>query len=148
MQTWHVLPRYNSAVYMKCWSTWLVTAETLRAAHNLKGRVTDTRSDDQQASISFRAPGYGADGFINFKDGTYKLTVNAQGAVAVLNDLHRGRDAGKAWTWLIDISGGFLVIVAFSGLALLLFMKKTRQAALITAGAGTLLLVILMWMTN
>ena len=80
---------------------WLTTAETLRAKYNLKGRVSDNRSDDQQASISFRAPGYGADGFINMADGTYKLTVNAQGAVAVLNDLHRGRDAGKAWAWLI-----------------------------------------------
>ncbi len=127
---------------------WLETAETLRAAHNLKGKVSDTRSDTEQASISFRAPAYGADGFINLKDGTYKITVNAQGAVAVLNDLHRGRDAGKAWAWLIDISGGFLVIVAFSGLALSLFMKKTRVAALITAGTGTLLMVLLMLMTS
>ena len=127
---------------------WLTTAETLRAKYNLKGRVSDNRSDDQQASISFRAPGYGADGFINLKHGTYKLTVNAQGAVAVLNDLHRGRDAGKAWAWLIDLSGGFLVIVAFSGLVLSLLMKKTRQAALITAGAGALLMLLLIWMTN
>jgi hypothetical protein len=127
---------------------WLVTAETLRAAYSLKGQVSDNRNDDQQASISFRAPGYGADGFINMADGMYKLRVNAQGAVAVLNDLHRGRDAGKSWAWVIDLSGGFLLIVAFSGLALSLFMKKTRQVALITAGAGASLLVILMLMTN
>jgi uncharacterized protein len=128
--------------------SWLVTAETLRAKYGLKGRVSDNRNDDQQASISFRAPAYGADAFINMSDGAYKLTVNSQGAVAVLNDLHRGRDAGGAWAWVIDVSGGFLLIVAFSGLAMSLFMKKTRTAALITAGGGAILVLALMWLTN
>ena len=48
----------------------------------------------------------------------------------------------------IDLSGGFLMIVTFSGLALSLLMKKTRQTALITAGAGALLMLLLIWMTN
>ena len=124
---------------------WLQTAEALRAAHNLKGQVSDTRTDDQEASVSFRAPAYAADAFINIKDGTYSLKVTAQGPVAVLNDLHRGRDAGSAWAWLIDLSGGFLMLVALTGFTLSLFFKKTRRAAMFTALAGTLLLLVMMW---
>jgi uncharacterized protein len=123
---------------------WLVTAETLRAKHGLKGIVSDHRNDDSEASISFRAPAYAADAFVQIKDGTYSLKVVAQGPVAVLNDLHRGRDAGKPWAWLIDISGGFLVLVAFTGFGLSLFMKKTRVAAMLTALAGTVLVLVLM----
>jgi uncharacterized protein len=127
---------------------WLVTAETLRAKHGLKGIVSDHRSDDLEASISFRAPAYAADAFIQMKDGSYSLKVVAQGPVAVLNDLHRGRDAGKAWAWLIDLSGGFLLLVAFTGFGLSLFMKKTRRAAMLTALAGTLLVLVLMRMAS
>jgi uncharacterized protein len=127
---------------------WLVTAETLRAEYGLKGLVSDNRSDENEASISFRAPAYAADAFIQIKDGTYSLKVVAQGPVAVLNDLHRGRDSGKAWAWLIDLSGGFLLLVAFTGFGLSLFMKKTRQAAILTALAGTVLVLVLMRMAT
>nr|WP_245958984.1 PepSY-associated TM helix domain-containing protein [Meiothermus luteus] len=124
---------------------WLQTAEALRAAHNLKGRVSDTRADDQEASISFRGPGYSADAFIRRADGSYTLKVVAQGPVAVLNDLHRGRDAGAAWSWLIDLSGGFLLLVALTGFGLSLFFRKTRAAALITALLGGLGLLWMVW---
>lgn len=127
---------------------WLVTAENLRAKHGLKGSVSDHREEGDEASISFRAPAYAADAFIQIKDGTYSLKVVAQGPVAVLNDLHRGRDSGKAWAWLIDLSGGFLLLVAFTGLGLSLFMKKTRNAAMLTALAGTILVLILMRMAT
>lgn len=124
---------------------WLQTAEALRAAYNLKGSVSDTRADEQEASISFRAPAYSADAFINPSDGSYTLKVVTQGAVAVLNDLHRGRDAGSAWGWLIDVSGGFLLLVSLTGFILSLYFKKTRSAALITALGGMLLVVLMMW---
>ncbi len=127
---------------------WLLTAETLRAKYGLKGRVTDHRQDNNEASISFRAPAYAADAFIQIKDGTYSLKVVAQGPVAVLNDLHRGRDSGKAWAWLIDLSGWFLLLVAVTGFGLSLFMKKTRVAAMLTALAGTILVLVLMRMAS
>lgn len=125
---------------------WLEAAEALRAAHGLRGRVSDTRADDQEASISFRAPGYAADAFISRADGSYTLKVVAQGPVAVLNDLHRGRDAGRAWAWLIDLSGGFLLLVALTGLVLSLYFRKTRSAALTVALTGLGVLLLLIWL--
>ncbi|WP_026234686.1 PepSY-associated TM helix domain-containing protein [Calidithermus timidus] len=127
---------------------WLETAETLRAAHGLKGRVSDTRADGQEASLSFRAPGYAADAFINQADGSYTLKVVAQGPLAALNDLHRGRDAGAAWAWVIDLSGGFLLLLALTGFTLSLFFRKTRTAALVTALVGALVLLGMMWQTR
>ena len=117
---------------------WLVVAEHLRTANGVHGTVADRREDDREGSLTFRAPGYSADAFIAVRDGSYKLTTSYQGAVGVLNDLHRGRDAGSAWAWLIDASGLFLVFLSLTGLGLLFYLKKVRIKGLLvmTAGAG------------
>ena len=122
---------------------WLVVAEHLRAAHGVHGTVADRREDDREGSLTFRAPGYSADAFIDVRDGSYKLTVSYQGAVGVLNDLHRGRDAGNAWAWLIDVSGLFLVFLSLTGLGLLFYLRKVRIKGLVVMTAGAALVIAL-----
>jgi hypothetical protein len=122
---------------------WLVVAEHLRTANGVHGTVADRREDDREGSLTFRAPGYSADAFIDVRDGSYKLTVAYQGAVGVLNDLHRGRDAGSAWAWLIDVSGVFLVFLSLTGLGLLFYLKKVRIKGLVVMTAGAALVIVL-----
>src|SRR4029079_14194644 len=122
---------------------WLVVAEHRRAAHGVHGTVADRREHDREGSLTFRAPGYSADAFINVRDGSYKLTVSYQGAVGVLNDLHRGRDSGSAWAWLIDVSGIFLVFLSLTGLGLLFYLKKVRIKGLVVMTVGAALVGVL-----
>jgi hypothetical protein len=122
---------------------WLVVAEHLRAARGVHGTVADRREDDREGSLTFRAPGYSADCFIDVRDGSYKLTVSYQGAVGVLNDLHRGRDSGRAWAWLIDVSGVFLVLLSLTGLGLLFYLRKVRVSALAAMTMGGALVILL-----
>jgi hypothetical protein len=122
---------------------WLVVAEHLRAAHGVHGAVADRTEDDRQGALTFRAPGYSADCFIDVRDGTYRLTVSSQGAVAVLNDLHRGRDSGRAWAWLSDVAGVFLVLLSLTGLGLLFYLRKVRAKALLVMAAGAAIVVAL-----
>lgn len=122
---------------------WLAVAEELRATQGLKGRVGDTRADDQEADISFAAPGYSADAFIDVNTGEYKVSILEQGSVAVLNDLHKGRDAGTGWKWVIDLSGAILTLVSVTGIGILLLLKKTRTQALTVMGVASVLTVIL-----
>ncbi len=122
---------------------WLMVGEYLRSTHGVRGTVSDHSADDAQGSITFKAPGYGADCFISMADGSYKLTVSYQGAIGVLNDLHRGRDAGRSWAWLIDVAGVFLVFLSVTGLGLLWYLKKVRASGLATLAAGGLLLFLL-----
>lgn len=122
---------------------WLTVDETLRAREGLHGLAQDPRSDAGGATLSFRAPGYSADVNIT-AGGQYTVNVDEQGALAVLNDLHRGRDAGGAWAWAIDLSGGFLAVIALTGLGLMLYLKKVRLAALATLLGGAALVVVLM----
>jgi len=122
---------------------WLVVAEHLRATNGVHGTVADRREDDREGSLTFRAPGYSADAFIDVRTGGYKLTTSYQGAVGVINDLHRGRDAGSAWAWLIDVSGVFLVFLSLTGLGLLFYLKKVRIKALAVMAAGAALVAVL-----
>ena len=122
---------------------WLVVAEHLRATHGVHGAVSDRTEDDRTGALTFRAPGYSADSFIDVRDGSYRLTVSYQGAIGVINDLHRGRDAGRAWAWLIDVAGVFLVLVSLTGLGLLFYLKKVRLRALVTMAAGAALVIAL-----
>lgn len=127
---------------------WLTVAEDLRAAHHLSGRVQDPRFDAGEASLSFRAPGYSADVLIEAPSGRYTVNVDAQGFVAVMNDLHRGRDAGGAWAWVIDVSGVFLAVISATGLALLFYLRKIRVQALFAMVGGGAVVVALMKMVT
>jgi hypothetical protein len=122
---------------------WLVVAEHLRATQGVRGTVADRRADETEASLTFKAPGYSADCFVDMADGHYRLTVAYQGALGMLNDLHRGRDAGRPWAWLIDVVGAFLVLLSVTGLGLLWYLRKIRARALLTMAAGCALVIAL-----
>ncbi|WP_217644111.1 PepSY-associated TM helix domain-containing protein [Granulicella pectinivorans] len=120
----------------------LEIAERLRSSEKLHGEVSDFRVDDQQVAVSFKAPGYAADAFIDRDSNHYDLTITSNGFVAVMNDLHKGRDAGKAWGWVIDVSAVLLTLVSLTGLLLLFFVYKRRTAGLIVGAIGAVLLWI------
>jgi hypothetical protein len=69
------------------------------------------------------------------------------GVVGVLNDLHKGRDTGSRWSWVIDISAGLMVIVSLTGMILMLYIKRKRVSGLILAVLGLILfyLIYLIW---
>lgn len=125
----------------------LEVVEYFRNRFEIKGYVSDFLIEDEQCLVSFKGPGYSADAFINRNDGSMQLTELRLGLFAVLNDLHKGRDSGKSWSWLIDVSAIFLTLVSISGLLMLLFLKKRRVNGLIVALVGGVVcyLVYLFW---
>ena len=109
----------------------------LRAAHRIKAANSDFRVDDDQVSVSFKGPGYAADAFIDRKTGEYELNVSRFGLVAIVNDLHKGRDTGTAWAGIIDVSAVFMVLVSLTGLMLIFFLQKRLLTGLVSLGIGT-----------
>lgn len=111
----------------------------LRTRHRVKADLSDFRVDDDQVQVSFKGPGYSADGFVDRRSGKYELNENRMGMVAVINDLHKGRDTGKAWAAIIDISAIVMTLVSVSGLILIFFLQKKLRAGLIALAIGTVL---------
>ncbi len=117
----------------------LEIVEFLRKNCHVNGAVSDFVIDDSQYTVSFKGPGYAADAFIDRKTGTYKLTETMQGFVAVLNDLHKGRDTGKKWSVLIDLAAIFMCLVSLTGIIMICFMKKKRLNGLLLVVLGSII---------
>ncbi|WP_295673196.1 PepSY-associated TM helix domain-containing protein [uncultured Mucilaginibacter sp.] len=123
----------------------LEIVELLRKNYGIKGYVSDFIIQDDQCSVSFKGPGYSADAFISRKDGKFQLSELRLGVVAVLNDLHKGRDSGTGWSWLIDVSAVFLTLVSLTGLVMLCFLKKKRLNGIILLIIGGAICCLIYW---
>jgi hypothetical protein len=125
----------------------LEVVEQLRNIHGIHGAVTDFRVEETDCSVTFKGPGYSADVLIDRATGRYELTEARMGFFAVLNDLHKGRDTGKAWAWVIDLSAVLMTLVSFTGMLLIFFLQKKRPSGLLAAAAGAVVcyLAYLAW---
>ncbi len=139
-------------------SSWVNTADTLkipklsiveffRKTYPVKGAVSDFRIDDYQVNLAFRAPGYEAAVFIDRATGAYELTQTSAGLIGFFNDLHKGRDSGRVWSWVIDIAAILMVLISLTGIILLLYIKRKRFNGLVMVllGSALLYLVYRIW---
>lgn len=108
----------------------LELVEFLRNKYALKGAIADFRIDDAEISFSLKAPGYEASIFVERETGSYEITQTSQGLIGFLNDLHKGRDTGRTWLWVIDIAAVLMVLISLTGLVLLFYLKKKRLAGI------------------
>ena len=119
----------------------LEVVEHLRAAHGVRGAVTEFRVDEGECLVTFKGPGYAADAFIDRDTGRYDLTQTYHGVLAVVNDLHKGRDAGPAWSVVIDVAAVLMTVIALTGLVLLFYLKLRRGPGLVVGLVGTAVVV-------
>jgi len=96
--------------------------------------------------IALARPGGDAWISIDRATGAVEHEKTTRGAVSLLNDLHKGRNAGAAWSWFIDIFAGACVVFTITGLILLQFHARARPLTWPLVAGGLvipLLLVIL-----
>ncbi|MEI7990948.1 MAG: PepSY-associated TM helix domain-containing protein [Actinomycetota bacterium] len=125
----------------------LSVSEYVRDEFGVSGQVSSFDVVNDEGSISYRNAGYLADLFFRVESRAFELTIEEQGWIGVMNDLHRGRDTRSQWKWVIDVAAVFLVVIALTGLVMQLFLRKRRRSALIGAVAGTVALVVLILIT-
>jgi hypothetical protein len=121
----------------------LAIVEHIRNTDHVHGAVNDLRVEDDEITFSFHGPGYSADTAIDRATGKYTVLETRSGFVAVMNDLHKGRDTGKTWSWVIDVSAVLLTLVSLSGLILIFFVYKKRTSGLILAAAASLVCYVM-----
>ena len=85
------------------------------------------------------------------KDASLILDLNAglayseqidRGMIALLNDLHKGRNAGPSWSLLIDLAAACFVIFAVTGFALLWMQARMQPSTWPLTTLGVILPVI------
>jgi hypothetical protein len=100
----------------------------------------------EEVYVALARPGGDAWISIDRQTGAAEHEKTTRGAISLLNDLHKGRNAGPAWGWFIDLFAAACVIFAVTGLILLQFHARTRPLTWPLVAGGLvvpLLLVIL-----
>lgn len=88
--------------------------------------------------IYLALPRPGGDGWVAIDRTTGAATAEStdRGWVSYLNDLHKGRNAGTAWKWFIDIFAFASLVFAVTGLVLLQLHAAKRRSTWPIVGLG------------
>ena len=75
-------------------------------------------------------PGPGSDAWLSIQraDGALEYERTDRGALSWLNDLHKGRNTGTAWSWFIDVFAVACIVFTVTGLFLLQLHARQRRA--------------------
>jgi uncharacterized protein len=118
----------------------LEVVEALRAKHAIRGQVSSFISFSDECEVGFEGPGYLATAKIDRDDGNYSIDIITTDLVSLLNDLHKGRHTGAAWSLLIDASALIGIASSLTGFGLIFFLRLRRFRGFIFAILGAALL--------
>lgn len=86
----------------------------------------DVEVADGELTVDLAGPGVDSYLTIDLASGDANYERISRGAIAVLNDLHKGRDAGPIWGWFIDIIAIGCILFSLTGLGLLWIHARGR----------------------
>jgi len=90
------------------------------------------------ADVYVALPRPGGDAWVSIDRASGAITSEntSRGWIAYLNDLHKGRNAGAAWSWFLDIFAGACILFTLTGLLLLQLHARHRRSTWPIVAAG------------
>lgn len=115
----------------------------LRAEHGIVTGEREAEWSEDEVYLSMPGPGKDAWLSVQRADGDFEYERTDRGALALLNDLHKGRNAGTAWSWFIDLFAVACVVFTLTGLFLLHLHARQRRSTWPLVALGLLIPVVL-----
>ena len=107
----------------------------------LRGTFASADIDAGQALLRFEGIKGNSDVSIDLKNATARIAVTPSDAATIIDDLHRGKNAGPMWKALIDITGALLLALSILGYVLFFSLRFRLRTSLVLTGASLALLV-------
>ena len=98
---------------------------------------------DDEAYVPMPRPGGDAWLRIDLKDGTLEYETTDRGWISYINDLHKGRNTGSAWSLFIDVFAVGCLVFCITGLLILKMHSERRPLTWPMVGLGLLLPALL-----
>lgn len=117
----------------------------VRAEHTLVGRFQSSEVLDGEVMIRLESPAGSTDVWAMLDTGEIEVSSKPASTVSLINDLHRGKNAGTAWSWLIDISAITILILSIAGFILFLSIKSRLLTHLLLTAASLAVLILFIW---
>lgn len=107
----------------------------------VEGRQTEWADDE--IYVSLPRPGGDAWLTVGLEDGAVTHELTDRGWLSYLNDLHKGRNTGAAWSLFIDVFAFAALVFAITGLLLLKMHAGNRPGTWPMVGLGLVLPLLL-----
>ncbi|PIG08433.1 PepSY-associated TM helix domain-containing protein [Comamonas sp. 26] len=98
---------------------------------------------EEEAYVPLPRPGGDAWLRVDMKDGAVEYETTDRGWISYLNDLHKGRHAGAAWSLFIDMFAIGCLVFCITGLLILKMHAQRRPMTWPMVGLGFVLPVLL-----
>jgi hypothetical protein len=98
---------------------------------------------DAEVYLSMPSPGADAWLSIDRETGAVEYERTQRGWISYFNDLHKGRNAGPAWGWFLDVFAVACLVFCITGLFLLYLHGRQRRMTWPMVGLGLLVPLLL-----
>ncbi|MEP6907094.1 MAG: PepSY-associated TM helix domain-containing protein [Pseudoxanthomonas sp.] len=107
--------------------------------------IGDRPAEWSEEEIYLSMPSPGADAWLSIDraTGAVEFESTRRGWISYFNDLHKGRNAGAAWSWFLDIFAVACLVFCITGLFLLQLHAKQRRMTWPYVGLGLVIPVLL-----
>lgn len=110
-------------------------------AVDVRGR--DAEWSDEELYVSLPRPGGDAWLRIDRESGAAEYERTDRGWISYLNDLHKGRHTGVAWSWFIDVFAVACLVFCLTGLFILKLHAANRPTTWPIVGLGLVIPLLL-----
>ncbi len=110
---------------------------------SVNASTSENEWSDRELYMSMQRPGGDAWLSINLLNGNVKYQNTDRGWIAYLNDLHKGRYTGTAWSWFIDIVAVACLLFSITGLLMLKMHASNRPSTWPLVGLGLLMPILI-----
>lgn len=95
------------------------------------GAYSSADIDSRQAFLRYEGVKGSSDVSIDLKSGQASARVRRADMLTVMDDLHRGKNVGKVWQWVIDLSGALFLVLSLIGYVLFFTLRFRLKVALV-----------------
>lgn len=113
-------------------------------AANMDVRVGDRLGEWSEGEVYVSLPRPGGDAWVSIdrETGAVEYERTDRGWLSYLNDLHKGRNTGTAWSWFLDIFAVACIVFSVTGFFLLQLHARQRPMTWPLVGLGFVVMLL------
>lgn len=112
---------------------------------SLPGAYASADIDGREALVRLEGPKGSSDVTIDLSTGKADGRVTRPNLLAVIQDLHRGKNSGAAWRWVIDLSAWIVLGLSLIGYVLFFSLRFRLKTCLVLTAASLAVMVGVAW---
>jgi hypothetical protein len=112
----------------------LALAKLIEGRDGIRGAYTSGEIDGEEAFLRFDGVTGNTSVTLDLASGEGEAVQRKADAVTIINDLHRGKNAGQAWKLLIDITSLLFLVLSLIGYILFFSLRHRLTQTLLLTG--------------